>query len=222
MNTHPILYHGTDARIIAMSYEERKAYFNMCAKIKGNLWAIFKPYYVNEMVEKSFNGHKKFVQQYRIENYKDYIIEHSSTDTWTNLYEKLMMCNCNETKSQLYQYGDLYLTGDIDKAKRYALRSFAGGEIGLIVYRLIQGLEALGWDNFINDEFIKNNIRTIKSFAEQNAVPIVIPISDLDLNYLLTEKGECIDQQNELVYKIGTFRYVKEHSLSLKNAIYLI
>lgn len=131
------------------------------------------------------------------------------------------MCDSNENGSQLYQYGSLYLTGDMDKAKRYAFSSFAGGEIGLITYRLIQGVEVLGWGNLIKDEDIKKNMQTIKSFAEQEAAPVVIPISDWDINDLLTEKNECVDYQDEYLFEVGSFRYTKEYSLNLENAIYI-
>lgn len=214
----PILYHGTDARIIAMSDNERHAYFNVCTEVKDYLWSIFKPYYENEMVETIIHGYKAFVQHLKIERYRDYIIEHSDEITWRNLYEKLMMCDSNERGSQLYQYGYLYLTGDMNKAKRYAFNSFAGGEIGSIAYRLIQGAEILGW---IDNEDIKKGIDTIKTFAEAKATPIVIPVSDLDINYLFGEKGNPIVCQEEWYFKGGNFRYTKEYTLSLEKAIYI-
>jgi hypothetical protein len=37
----------------------------------------------------------------------------------------------------------------------------------------------------------------------------------------LTEKGECINLKEEWYFKGGSFRYTKEYTLSLEEAIYL-
>ena len=125
------------------------------------------------------------------------------------------MLEANENGSQYYQYGDLYLTGDKNKARRYALSSFAGGEIGLIAYRLIQGAEILGWDSCNNDESLKKTIESIKSFAEAQAIPVVIPISDLSLDGFLSYNGILKELQSckfsflPLVYILPSFLYLR-------------
>lgn len=222
MNETLILFHGTDARLISLSETERCAYIEGCIKAIKHLWSIFKPYYVTqELVETVIKGNKAFVLQRKIEMYKEYIINHSDSVYWYNLYEKLSMLEANENGSQYYQYGDLYLTGDKNKARRYALSSFAGGEIGLIAYRLIQGAEILGWDSCNNDESLKKTIESIKSFAEAQVIPVVIPISDLDMDYLFYETGGSIKNDNKFLWTIMSVRYTKEYTLSLEKAIYI-
>lgn len=127
----------------------------------------------------------------------------------------------NENGSQYYQYGDLYLAGDKNKARHYAFSSFAGGEIGLIAYRLIQVAEILGWDSCNNDESLKKTIESIKSFAEAQAIPVVIPISDLDMDYLFYEMGGSVKNENKFLWKMMSVRYTKEYTLSLEKAIYI-
>ena len=128
------------------------------------------------------------------------------------------MYELNKENCQLYQYDCLYLTGDYNKAANYATRAFAGGEIGLISYRFIQLAEILK-NEIRYEEF--DAIKKIKAFAEAEPRPVLIPFSDLDANYLLNEKGTPLDNEDECILEILSFRYTKDYTLTLDNAIYL-
>lgn len=219
MRNIPILYHGTDARMIEMSFDERQTYLNACKQVVDYFGERFLPYYTNwDMVETIIDGRIAFISKRRIEKYKDYIIQHSGATLWYNIIEKLSMYELNNENCQLYQYDCLYLTGDYNKAANYATRAFAGGEIGLISYRFIQLAEILK-NEIRYEEF--DAIKKIKAFAEAEPCPVLIPFSDLDANYLLTDKGSPLDNEDECILDILSFRYTKDYALTLDNAIYL-
>lgn len=218
MNESLILYHGTDARLIAFSETERYTYLEDCKKVIQYLWSIFKPYYVTQqMVEATYNGNKIFVLKRSIETYKNYVIEQTDENLWLNFLQALSMCECNENGSQLYQYGYLYLTGDKEKAKRYAFRSFAGGELGLTAYRLIQGAEILKKD--ISYEEL-DAMDKIKDFAIEMAKPIILKINNLDKRFLYLENGKPLIFDEEF-FRIGSYRYTQKIDLSRFEIEYL-
>ena len=223
MNESLTLYHGTDARLIAFSETERYTYLEDCKKVIQYLWSIFKPYYVTqELVETKINGEKAYILQRKIEQYKHCIIEQSDKNVWYNLFEKLIMLEANENGSPNYQYGDLYLTGDKNKAKSYVLRSFAGGEIGSIAYRLIQGAEILEWINLDEQDEVYKAIGKIKQFAEDKPNPVVLKIKDISVGNLLLENGNPVKQKDLALVRYCSFRYKDNFDLSMDNVEYEI
>ena len=58
------LYHGTDARIIEMTNEERRQYLDDCNLVIDNLHPLFKPLLVWEKVEQVVNGEKRYIYEY--------------------------------------------------------------------------------------------------------------------------------------------------------------
>ncbi|MBQ2123269.1 MAG: hypothetical protein II200_04665, partial [Bacteroidaceae bacterium] len=62
MRNIPILYHGTDARMIEMSFDERQIYLNACKQVVDYFGEIFLPYYTNwDMVETIIDGRIAFI-----------------------------------------------------------------------------------------------------------------------------------------------------------------
>lgn len=219
MRNIPILYHGTDARMIEMTFDERQTYLNACKQVLDYFWEIFSPYYLNwDLVETIIDGRIAFISKCRIDKYKDCIIQHSGNFLWSSILDKLQKCEAYKNNNPLYQYGSLYLTGDKYKATVYANDAFAGGEIGSISYRFIQLAEILK-NEIRYEEF--DAIKKIKAFAEAEPCPVLIPFSDLDANYLLTDKGTPLDNEDECILEILSFRYTKDYTLTLDNAIYL-
>ena len=132
------------------------------------------------------------------------------------------MLEANENGSPNYQYGDLYLTGDKNKAKSYALRSFAGGEIGSIAYRLIQGAGILGWINLDEQDEVYKAIGKIKQFAEDEPNPVVLKIKDIGVGNLLLENGNPVQQKDLALVRYGSFRCKDNFDLSMDNVEYEI
>ena len=216
-----ILYHGTDARFVRMSKEERMEYLNKCNKVIDYLWGLFQPLWTTTViVEISLpNGEKGYIPQRKIE-----II----ANKFTSKEERIVKCNFFESLSRVeawkkgntqYQYGDLYLTSLRKTALNYARRAFAGGETGLNAYRLIECAELLQIDGWNKNDDINKTIIDIKQTigTADNDEPVVITVTDIDFDKLYADTGNSLDAN----ISQQLFRYVGEYSLDLKNAFYL-
>ena len=185
------IYHGTDARMIEMSDEERLQYLSYCNLVIDNLYPFFKPLMVNEMIEVEHKGQKIYVPKTLLEvRYKKLLDEKGEPFLYTNLFEKLTMVEARNNGSGLYQYDDVYFCSSKTKAMHYSCRSYAGGETGLMAYRLIQGAEIIGFDNLYNTEEVKKAAEIIKDFAKEgNERPAIVTMDEYDINSLFLEKG---------------------------------
>lgn len=139
---------------------------------------------------------------------------------YANIYEKLSMVDMMHNGCQQYQYGDLYLTSRNFSADNYARRSFAGGEIGLMAYRMIEAAEIIGFDGLYNNNAAAANIKTVKQFALEESEPIVIKVRDIDPLFLQEDTGEPIDWSSIKVIP-QLFRYGKDITLDIKDAVNL-
>ena len=189
------LYHGTDARIIEMTNEERKQYFDDCNLVIDNLHPLFKPLLVWEKVEQVVNGEKRYIYEYPLKlKYEKKLNEKYGSYMYINLLEKIGMLNARNNNSGFYQYNNLYLCALKRTAMRYAQRSYAGGETGLNAYRLIQGFDVI----FSGKQEIEGNVKSamdrIKEFAKEgNERPAIVTIEDIDISNLTYEDGKPID-----------------------------
>ena len=216
------LYHGTDARIVEMTIEERQQYIKCCNLVIDNLHPLFKPLLQQVLVEKVLNGNKIYVNETLLETkYKELLNEKGGKYMYLNLSEKLMMLECRNNNVGLYQYNDLYLCAFKSTAMNYAQRSYAGGEIGLNAYRLIQGYDIIFSDTHKLEKNVSNAMDTIREFAkESNERPAIVTIEDVDINYLSFEDGRPFneyhkEQKLERIFKHDyKFRYTKPIELS--------
>ena len=215
------LYHGTDARIIEMSADERKQYLADCNLAIDALFPYFKPLFQWEKVEKIINNQKSFTYEYALKKYEKALNDKNGPYGYYNLLEKIMMLDARNNGSGLYQYNDLYLCSSKDTAIRYARRSFAGGEIGLNAIRLIEGADVITFDNFKIDDNQQRAIDRVRDFAEVgNGRPAVVTIENIDINYLTFEDGKELYQDDIEDLTNGKdynckFRYTKP--IELKN-----
>jgi len=216
------LYHGTDARILEMTKEERQQYIDCCNLVIDNLYALFKPLTQQVLVEKVLNGNKIYVNEAPLEtNYKEILNEKGGKYMYLNLSEKLMMLECRNNNVGNYQYNDLYLCALKSTAMNYAQRSYAGGETGLNAYRLIQGYDIIFSDSHKLDKNVLDAIDTIREFAKEgNERPAIVTIENVDINYLLFEDGKPLsdydkEQRMERLFKHDyKFRYSKPIELN--------
>lgn len=211
------LYHGSDARIIEMTKEERGQYKNDCDLIVNSLFPLFKPLMSYEKVERILNGEKIYVYETPLKlRYQNLLNEKGGQHMYINLFEKLTMIDARNNGSELYQYNDLYLCASKLTAINYARRSYAGGETGLNAYRLIQGAEIIGFENMYADPNVKRAAERIKEFAKEgNERPVIITIDDIDPCFLFYEDGKPIEKDDikELIERRRknqiNFRYTK-------------
>ena len=220
MNQIPTLYHGTDARIIEMSAKERKSYFDDVKNVIDCLWNLLKPYMQNVYYDKHINGQVIKVLEPKLYEYKELITIKYGEVLWYNIYEKLLMLSTRDDGNEYYQYGSLYLTNLKIKAGNYARRAFAGGELGLIAYRLIQAAEILEQYDFTENDAVMKSVNNVKAFAESSPKPVIIPITEIDINYLFSENGKDLIFVDGMLFS-QCLRYTKPYNLCLDNAEYL-
>lgn len=219
------LYHGTDKRMILMSKETREKYVGYCWRVIEYLRNVLLPFLEMERVEYIQDGVKEYISEYKIMRFKSLMEEKGGKVLWTNFYQTLLLSeavlNKDESHSGMnFKYGDLYLTGDKNKAINYARRAFAGGEQGLFAYRLIQGTEILGMLHLDSPE-IEQNVNTIKMFAESEPQPVVLQVSNIDYDCLLLESGEPVNIEEDFLLKGLSYRYTKPYQLNLDDEVSL-
>lgn len=117
--TFDSLYHGTDARILAMTSEEKDEW----KKIFFELADILRPYYP---------------EVYHLDIFKKSFENGNREDIFLNLWNAISRYDAMKNGSKQYQYGEIYLTNGFDRAKSYAYGSFAFGEVGLNAYRMLE------------------------------------------------------------------------------------
>lgn len=188
------LYHGTDARILAMTDAERKDYIADCNLVIDYLFSFFEPLYHEEIKETIINGQKVYVHEYILKRYKDILTEKGDAYLYANLLEKISMIDLSEKGCGLYQYGDLYVTDLKFKAMEYSRSSYAGGETGLCAYRMIQGAEIIEFENMKPDDKVQKAIDRIKDFAKVGSeCPAIVTIENCDIENLLREDGKPLN-----------------------------
>lgn len=193
------LYHGTDARILEMTKEEKEQYIKDCNLVIDALFPFYKSLLTYEKIEsKDSLGRKIYVFEYALKmKYEKLLNEKGGQYMYLNLYEKVMMIDSRNNNSGWYQYNDLYLCSSKIDAMDYARRSFAGGETGLNAYRLIQGAEIIGFEKVCQDPKVKHTAERIIDFAKEgNERPAIVTIDNVDVNYLLYEDGRALDKDD--------------------------
>ena len=215
------LYHGTDARIVEMTKEERLRYLNDCNLVIDALFPICKPLLQWEPVEGVLNGQKITGFEYALKKYEKLLNEKGGQYTYLNFFEKLTMIDGRNNGSGWYQYNDLYLCSSKMTAFRYAQRSFAGGETGLNAFRLIEGFDIIFADKNDLDSKVVAAVDSVKEFAkEENERPVIITIEDVDVSCISYEDGKPLlegDIERMLVFRRNhdyKFRYNKAVDLS--------
>jgi len=216
------LYHGTDARILSMSKEERLQYKKECDLIIDTLYPFFQPLLKWEKTEIKVDGKTIFGYEYPLKlKYGKILNEKGGMYMYQNLSEKLAMIDCRNNNAGLYQYENLYLCSSKLTAASYATSSFAGGEMGLIAYRLIQGADIINFENFCPNSNIQSIMNKIREFAKEgNEKPAIVTIENIDVDYLSFEDGKPIEKDNFAEWleprrkRQLKFRYTKPLELS--------
>lgn len=216
------LYHGTDARILSMSKEERLQYKKECDLIIDTLYPFFQPLLKWEKTEIKVDGKTIFGYEYPLKlKYGKILNEKGGMYMYQNLFEKLAMIDCRNNNAGLYQYENLYLCSSKLTAASYATSSFAGGEMGLIAYRLIQGADIINFENFRPNSNIQSIMNKIREFAKEgNEKPAIVTIENIDVDYLSFEDGKPIEKDNFAEWleprrkRQLKFRYTKPIELS--------
>ena len=200
----PPMYHGTDARIIRMGSEESKRIKSKCEDALHYMWTLFKPLYDRD--------HETLKRCLDFDN---------RPEDFYKLLDKLNCCSAMHNGREEYQYEALYLTNSIERAKGYARRAYAFGEIGEVTYVMYKAALKIKFKDWNPTEEITDTLEFIKEFAEDDSEPVVLKLENLDPLYFEMDNGGLVCQ-NRLEFKPGrvcSFRYVKTIELDLNDAI---
>ena len=115
------------------------------------------------------------------------------TDDYITMCYALDRQSARNNGNELYDYSYLYLSNDIERAKSYARRSSAFGEIGLTTLQLIEGEKKINLPEFNPDEKTISAINKISSFAKEDAIPVVVELSDYDPETILFDNGRPLE-----------------------------
>lgn len=196
------LYHGTDARMVSMSKEERMEYLTVVDHVASSLWKVYEPYY-HKFVPYTVirNGEEKHTYKKAFESYIDILNSRGYPDMYSNLTLALSRMDSRNQGEGLYQYGALYLAGTNYSAEKYAHSSFAGGERGLNAYRLIEGMNILQFPEWEPDSCLQMEIDRIMDFASfEKADPVVITLEGIDTDNLISEDGTPASAYLQIYY----------------------
>ena len=200
----PTMYHGTDARIVRMSNEKITKLKEQCTEALHYMLSFFKPLYDKDR--------ETLMRSLYFDN---------RPEVYYKLMDKLHCCSAMHNGREEYQYEALYLTNSIERAKGYARRAYAFGEIGEVTYIMYKAAMKIKFKEWNPTEAISNTLNFIKDFAEEDSEPVVIKIENLDPLYFEMDNGGLISQ-DMLEFEPGdmfSFRYVKAIQLDLNYAI---
>lgn len=198
-----IFYHGTDARIVSMSDDERKGFVKDIDIAIGYMWPFFEPY------------------KFRMEELKD-VLEYDKDNTlWLKLYDALIHYGAMTVGNEQYQYGSFYLTNFLGRAASYAVESFAFGESGFNAYYMFKASEKIKFEGWNPAKDVLSALNRIDAFASEESQPVVFQFTDINFHDLQLENGKHLTEENKDVFLSsgGSFRYTGILNLDLSNAI---
>lgn len=163
------IYQGTDARILAMTLEEKEQWKNDCIELADML----RPYYPDV---------------YYLEIFKKRLEDGGREDIYLNLWDAITRYDAMKNGNKQYQYGEIYLTNGFDMAKSYAYGSFAFGEVGLNAYRMLEAARFFGFEFPSNTRGSYLSAR-LWTFAHDNPEPVVLTFHNVPCDDLLFDDG---------------------------------
>lgn len=206
---HTSLYHGTDARIVSMSDNERAAYKKGCLLVVDYIWDVFREEYDYHLMR----------------NYRQPLGYDARTaepwHPWLRLVGAMNHIGGYKNGNQQYDYSSFYLTGLRNRAIDYARDAFAGGESGMIVYDFVKAIEIVKPSCWNPSGPILEAINKIMEFGEATASPVLFRFDDLDFNLIETDSGEKDPEAVSLMIEYGSLRYTGDIVLDLSKAEYL-
>ena len=128
------LFHGSDAKIIRMTEDERLSYFADCKKAIDYLW----PFYEKLLKEDYY--FEKLKQEKGEENAS--IINRAYLDS--------MAIEGYKRDNTQYEYGAFYLA-HYPTACSFANKAYAGGEFARLAHSLITAADVIGFNNWNPD-----------------------------------------------------------------------
>lgn len=219
----PALYHGTDARIVMMTDDERQQYLDHCKNVIDYLFPFYDKLATTfEMVQDEFQGQVRFFNRCLLDiRYKDKLEQ--IPGLFSNLHKSITLIQARNRGNRQYQYGSFYVTSMRGIAVSYALRSFAGGELGYAAYNYIRGLECVKLESYNPSRDIIRSMGIVGEFAgdEGQHDPVIFTFKDIDIDCLQNERGNPLPPDFDDFDMGQSFRLLKDVQLSLDGAEHL-
>ena len=204
MSKVPMLYHGTDARMVLMSEAERQKYKEACTTAIRYLWTLYQPYHEKDMMLRCFMPALGYDDDHK-------------------LYLDLMSAmNCLGGKlrgNEFYQYDAFYLTRLRWRAENFAHKAFAGGEYGTTAYRLYKAAKVIDFKNWNPDNVVADALKQIVGMAEEKPQPVLFRFDNLNPDYLMTE--HAMPYTEDLYDAVPNVRYTGKIVLNINEAEWL-
>ena len=185
----PVLYHGTDARILDMDEQERKSFHEDCKELAKALWPLFEPHVLGQETVKTIdpvNG-ENIVEKNRIDRFRGHFDDdvqfHRFTLAVSIFYRSAFL------EDTLFEHDSLYFTSFRQGAERYAHRAGFFGEIGFVAYHLADAARRCAYET---DEDTSARMDRIIAFAEAEHHPVVVEVNEYNPDLLQTERGEVL------------------------------
>lgn len=204
-NTLPFyLYHGTDAKIVRMSQDERNRFFSACQSVIDALWPLFEP------MHRESCYHRDVVERVGM------IPPSEKRQRYNCITGDISKVAMYKEENKLYEYGDLYLANTIPTAASYAFASKEGGEFGRLANSLLLGAELLEYDLAGLGDGFKVDAGIVRAMAKQPAEPVLFCFLHLDLRKLFNSTGGKVYWKGDTTVE---FRYLGEVELNLKRSV---
>ncbi len=207
----PIMYHGTDLRMVSMSEQERINYKNKCFSLAEYLWPNFS---------ECLNLGDFYQELKRVVSKKKGVSE------WNNFWHAINCYSAYINKCQFYQYesGCIYLTNLKFRAEEYARKAFAGGELGMIAYRFQEMAAFIGINLNLQPNALQIALEEIRKMGNSTPQPVIFEIRDYHLDKLQFENGKPVPMS--LLSSLntgfgGSFRYCDQIELNPAAAIFI-
>ena len=205
----PIMYHGSDLKIVSMSQQRRIDYKNKCLALAEYLWPKF-----SECLQL---GDFYQVLKTRLSN----AVGRSNWDCYwyaINCFSGYM----NNSESYRYDNDIIYFTNLNYRAEDYSRKAFAGGESGMIAYLIQEMATYIGIDLRTIPHNLLSALEEVRLIGDSTPKPVLFKIENYDIDKLKFENGKSIPEDilSSLDENLGgSFRYYGKIDFDLVSAI---
>lgn len=206
----PILYHGTDARIVVMSDDFRKNYKKACFDMINLFLPRFHQFFLkpDEEVAKAFPVDSLEANPAILTDFKQSLTE-----------IELSGQGCGD-----FQYEHFYVTSSWLEACIYAKDSFVGGELARHAYNFLRAAKYMGMLDNPQNKAIEGFYQALHRVASEEPKPVIFTFNNIKPEDLLTEQGKKIDRyvrEDGRIAGVSSFRLLITPTFNLDNAKYI-
>lgn len=192
------LFHGTDKSVLELPASQRAHLRECCSTVIDYLLPVYKD-----------NGFENLRP-----NEKQTILG----EAYPNICNAYSKATLGHNDCALYQYTNVYLTFDPDKADIYAKNAYICGELGYIAHWLLDGADRLKYQLPSPTESQNQAIAKIVEVRQQKPEPVIMAYFNIPKNNLRTEKNGEIDWKRQIDWfledtHIGEVRVIGEFDL---------